>query len=169
MLFLAILSLMFTFLFNSTNKIKYFNANNFHQIYMQVLCSIFINTVSLSIDETLLLLLVEVVFCVSLEYTSCLFILRDIFTVIFIYQQLSILHLPSRITFILPKLLIQNFIYQGSIGGKLNIYLIFYLLISLLCLWLLGIILLIIIIILHNFTGYYQGLEFLDFGSCTCV
>ena len=105
MLFLAILSLMFTFLFNSTNKIKYFNANKFRQIYMQVLCSIFINTVSLSIDETLLLL-VEVVFCVSLEYTPCLFILRDIFTIIFIYQQLSILHFPSRITFILPKLLI---------------------------------------------------------------
>ena len=122
---------------------------------MQVLGSIFIYTVSLSIDETLLLLQVQVVFCVSLEYTSCLFIFRDIFTIIFIYQQLSILHLPSRITFILPKLLILNFIYQGSIGGKLNIYLIFNLLISLLCLWLLGIILLITNIILHNFTGYY--------------
>lgn len=122
---------------------------------MQVLGSIFIYTVSLSIDETLLLLLVQVVFCVSLEYTSCLFIFRDIFTIIFIYKQLSILHLPSRITFILPKLLVLNFIYQGSIGGKLNIYLIFNLSISLLCLWLLGIILLIINIILHNFTGYY--------------
>lgn len=122
---------------------------------MQVLDSIFIYIVSLSIDETLLFLLVQVVFCVSLEYTSCLFIFRDIFTIIFIYQQLSILHLPSRITFILPKLLILNFIYQGSIGGKLNIYLIFNLLISLLCLWLLGIILLITNIILHNFTGYY--------------
>ena len=121
---------------------------------MQVLGSIFIYTVSLSIDETLLLLQVQVVFCVSLEYTSCLFIFRDIFTIIFIYQQLSILHLPSRITFILPKLLILNFIYQGSIGGKLNIYLIFNLLISLLCLWLLGIILLITNKILHNFTGY---------------
>ena len=118
---------------------------------MQVLDSIFIYTVSLSIDETLLFLLVQVVFCVSLEYTSCLFIFRDIFTIIFIYQQLSILHLPSRITFILPKLLILNFIYQGSIGGKLNIYLIFNILISLLCLWLLGINLLITNIILHNF------------------
>lgn len=69
-----------------------------HQNYKESFYSICVYTVppTHSGNETLvLLLLLSLLFCASLEYISCLFIFRNIFLIIFTYQ--DAFHLRSSI------------------------------------------------------------------------